>query len=214
VIATSLGGIEALQTILSALPADFPVPILVVQHLQAHYKSQIAEILDYKTPLSVKWAEKREHLQPATVYIAPPDHHMVVIEPGIISLSQGPQEHFVRPSANPLFESAAAIYQNRTLAVVLTGMGSDGVEGVRAIKQNRGCVLVQNRATSRAWSMPSSALKTGGVDFVFSLRTIPYALITLVTVRGATQVFASPRTSRTLNVYPSYTPQLRHNYAS
>jgi two-component system chemotaxis response regulator CheB len=189
----SLGGIEALREVLSALPADFPVPIIIVQHLSPSYKSQLAEILSHRTPLYVKWAESRDRLRAGTVYVAPPDHHVVVTRPGLITLSQAPKVQFARPSANLLFESVATCYRERAIAVILTGAGSDGARGVRAIKRFGGRVLVQDMSTSKAFSMPDAALRTGCVDFALSLRTIAHALVTLVMVKGAAELFSVPR---------------------
>ncbi len=190
VIAASLGGIQALSTVLSALPADFPVPIIIVQHLSPHHESHLAEILQSRTPLAVKWAESRETLQAGTVYVAPPDTHVLVNKPGVLTLSKTARVQYARPSANLLFESVARCYQGRAIAVVLTGAGRDGADGVRAIKQFGGTVLVQNCRTSQAFSMPYAAMKTGCVDFVLSLRVIASALVSLVMVRGAAQFFS------------------------
>jgi two-component system, chemotaxis family, protein-glutamate methylesterase/glutaminase len=189
VMAASLGGIEALTSILSALPAAFPTPILVVQHLSPSYPSELAALLNRRTALTVKWGEHGEHISPGTVYLAPPDHHMLVNSDGILALSRSPHQQFVRPSANPLFESAASSFGKRALAVVLTGLGSDGARGVRAIKEQGGTVLVQNCATSRAFNMPQAALRTGCVDFALSLHTLARALIALVMVKGAASLF-------------------------
>jgi two-component system chemotaxis response regulator CheB len=193
VMAASLGGIQATSQVLSGLPACFPVPIILVQHLLATAESHLAELLDKRTPLSVQWAQSRESLRAGTVYVAPPDRHVLVSKLGLLTLSAGPLEQFVRPSANVLFASAARFYQERALAVVLTGAGSDGARGVQAIKQQGGSVLVQNMKTSRAFSMPSAALKTGCVDFALSLHSIASALVTLCMVKGAAELFALPR---------------------
>lgn len=189
VIASSFGGIAALSEVLSALPANFPVPIIIVQHLQATYKSQLAEILNRRTSLTVKWAEQGEYLCADRVYLAPPDYHVLVKPPGIITLSHSEKVQFVRPSANPLFDSVAAYYGERAIAVVLTGAGSDGASGVQSIKYYGGKVLVQNMRTSQAFGMPEAALRTGCVDFTLSLRIIACALVSLVMVKGASQFF-------------------------
>lgn len=189
VMAASLGGIEALISILSALPATFPVPILVVQHLSPRYPSELAALLNRRTALTVKWGEHREHIVPGTVYLAPPDHHMLVNRNGIISLSQSPQQQFVRPSANPLFESAAKSYGRRAIAVVLTGLGSDGAQGIQAIKEQGGTVFVQDYISSTAFNMPRAALRTGCVDFTLSLHAFSRALIAFVMVKGAATLF-------------------------
>jgi two-component system chemotaxis response regulator CheB len=168
------------------------VPIILVQHLLATAESHLAELLEKRTPLSVQWAKSRESLRAGTVYIAPPDRHVLVSKPGLLTLSAGREEQFVRPSANVLFASAARCYRERALAVVLTGAGSDGARGVQAIKQQGGRVLVQNWKTAKAFSMPSAALQTGCVDFALSLHTMAPALVTLVMVKGAAELFALP----------------------
>ena len=188
-MASSLGGVEALSTVLLALPANFPVPIIIVQHLSPLYKSHLDEILNRHTPLTVKWAMSGEHTQAGTVYLAPPDYHVTVTQPGIITLSQTAKVQFTRPSANPLFESVANCYGKRALAVVLTGAGSDGADGVQAIKRRGGRVLAQNMGTARAFSMPAAALRTGCVDFSLSLHTVASALVSLVMVKGASEFF-------------------------
>ena len=193
VMAASLGGIEALREVLSALPASFPVPIIVVQHLSPNYKSYLVELLQKKSALSIEWARTGTSIAAGHIYIAPPDFHVQVETFGILTLSQTSKVQFTRPSADTLFKSVAACYGERAIAVVLTGMGSDGAGGIRAIKEARGRTFVQNQRTARAFSMPNAALKTGCVDFTLSLRAIAPALIALTMVRGAAQFFTGPR---------------------
>jgi two-component system chemotaxis response regulator CheB len=125
-------------------------------------------------------------LQPATVFIAPPNRHLLVNPDGTLSLSQSELVHFVRPSADLLFELVAASYKERAIAVVLTGTGSDGSMGVRAIKKMGGTVIVQDEKTSEFFGMPDAAIHSGTVDFVLPLDEIPSALTTLV-MRGETE---------------------------
>jgi len=178
-LASSAGGLGALSEVLSALPENFPVPIAVVQHLDPRHRSLMAKILSGRTPLTVKEAEEGDRLSSGRVYIAPPDRHLLV-NLGSISLTQSEMVHFVRPSADLLFESVAASYKDRAIAVVLTGSGSDGKMGVQAIKKMGGTVIAQNEATSEFFGMPGAAIQTGNVDFILPLREIPAALITLV----------------------------------
>jgi two-component system chemotaxis response regulator CheB len=117
------------------------------------------------------------------VYVAPPDRHLLVNPDGTLSLSQSELVHFVRPSADLLFESVAATAKQRAIAVVLTGTGVDGNMGVRAIKKMGGTVIVQNEQTSEFFGMPSAAIQTGCADFILPLDEIPKALLALV-VRG------------------------------
>jgi two-component system chemotaxis response regulator CheB len=182
-MAASAGGLSALGQVLAALPADFPAAIVVVQHLDPRHRSLMADILSRRTSLDVREARENDGLQPATVFIAPPNRHLLVNTDGTLSLSQSELVHFVRPSADLLFESVAASYKDRAIAVVLTGTGSDGNMGVRAIKKMGGTVIAQDEKTSEFFGMPGAAIQTGHVDFILPLAEIPPALVSLV-VKG------------------------------
>jgi len=184
-IAASAGGLSALNKLLAALPADFPAAIAIVQHLDPRHRSLMAEILNRHSALAVKEAQTGDHLSGGTVYIAPPNQHLLVNPDGTLSLTQSELVHFVRPSADLLFESLAASYRDRCVAVVLTGSGSDGSMGVKAIKRMEGTVIAQDEITSEFFSMPCAAISTGCVDFVLPLDEIGPALISLVTAKGS-----------------------------
>jgi two-component system chemotaxis response regulator CheB len=184
-LASSAGGLGALSEVLSALPADFPAPIAVVQHLDPRHRSLMAKILSGRTKLSVKEAEEADRLESGTVYVAPPDKHLLVNYDGTLSLSNSEMVHFVRPSADLLFESVAGSYKDRAIAVVLTGSGSDGAMGVKAIKKMGGTVIAQDEATSEFFGMPGAAIQSGNVDFVLPLKEIASALVTLVMTGAA-----------------------------
>jgi two-component system chemotaxis response regulator CheB len=179
-LAASAGGLTALSRVLAALPADFPAVIVVVQHLDPRHRSLMADILSRRTPLRVKQAEEGEQVGPATVYIAPPNRHLLVNSDGTLSLTQSELVHFLRPSADLLFESVAASYRERAIAVVLTGTGSDGAMGVQAIKKMGGAVIAQDEESAEFFGMPSAAIQSGSVDFVLPLDEIPTVLVTLV----------------------------------
>lgn len=134
-ICASAGGLNALSQVLSGLPADFPVAITVVQHLSSQFPSLLAEILSRRIKVRVKQAESGDLLLPGTVFVAPSDQHLLVNLDSTLSLSHSELVHFVRPSADLLFESAAASFEQQAIAVILTGKGSDGAMGVRAIKK-------------------------------------------------------------------------------
>src|SRR5437773_10632434 len=185
-LAASAGGLNALSHVLAALPADFPATLVVVQHLDPRHRSLLADILSRRTSLRVKEAEEGEQLSPATVYIAPPNRHLLVNPDGTLSLSESELVHFLRPSADLLFESVAASYQDRAVAVVLTGTGSDGAMGVQAIKKMGGTVIVQDEKTSEFSGMPGAAIHTGSVDFDVPLDEIASALVTLI-MKGETR---------------------------
>ncbi|HWP41913.1 MAG TPA: chemotaxis protein CheB [Blastocatellia bacterium] len=183
-LASSAGGLRALTNVLSALPSDFPTPITVVQHLDPHHPSFMAKILARRTKLKVKQAEEGDILERGIVYIAPPDKHLLVNQDGTISLSHSELVHFVRPSADLMFESVAASYKDRAIAVVLTGSGQDGTMGIEAIKKMGGTVIAQDQATSEFFGMPGAAISSGNVDMVLPLSDIAPALVRLVAAPG------------------------------
>ena len=179
-IASSAGGLRAVSLVLNALPPAFSPSIVIVQHLDPRHRSLMAHILSRRTVLPVKEAEEADKLAPGAVYIAPPNKHLLVNPDATLSLSQSELVHFVRPSADLLFESVAGSFRERAIAVVLSGTGSDGSMGVQAIKKMGGTVLAQDEASSEFFGMPHAAIQTGCVDFVLSLAEIPAALVTLV----------------------------------
>ena len=179
-VAASAGGIKAISELLSTLPADFPAAIAIVQHLDPNHPSLLAEILDRRTSLAVKQAEVGEQMRPGTIYIAPPNHHLLIDPDATLSLSQTKLVHFVRPSADLLFESVAASFKERAIAVVLTGTGSDGATGVKAIKQMGGIAIAQDQESSECFGMPGAAIETGAVDWILPLDKIAATLVNLV----------------------------------
>jgi two-component system chemotaxis response regulator CheB len=179
-VAASAGGVTALGQLVSQIRADFPAALVVVQHLDPRHRSLMADILSRRTRLRVTQAKEGDTVTAGTVYIAPPDRHLLVNGDGTLSLSQSELVHFVRPSADLLFESVAGSYRERAIAVVLTGTGGDGSMGVQAIKKMGGTVIVQDEESSEYFGMPSAAIKTGDADFVLPLDEIAHALETLV----------------------------------
>lgn len=180
VIAASAGGLSALSVVLSSLTPDFPVPIVVVQHLDPHSISRIAAILGRRTRLPVKEAAQADELLPGTVYVAPPDFHAEFLGRTIV-LTHTPPVHFARPSADRSFLSAAA--QGRAIAVVLTGAGVDGADGVVAVKAAGGVVIAQDEATASCFGMPHAAIETGAVEYVLPLDQIGPTLTALARTR-------------------------------
>jgi len=179
-IAASAGGLTAQIKVLSTLPAEFPAAIAIVQHISPEHPSFMAEILNRRTDITVKQAKEGDDLTPGTAYIAPPNRHLLVNDDGTLSLSQSKLVHFLRPSADLLFESVAATYKERAIAIVLTGTGSDGAMGVEAIKKMGGTVIVQDVKTAEFSGMPSAAIQTGNVDFILPLDEISRVLVSLV----------------------------------
>ena len=176
--AASAGGLQALTIVLAALPENLPASVVVVQHLDRRHRSLMAEILGRRTALKVKQAAEGDHLTAGISYIAPPDRHLLVNPDRTLSLSQSELVHFVRPSADLLFESVAASFKDRAIAVVLTGTGSDGSMGVKAIKKMGGTVIVQDEKSSEHFGMPGASLNAA--DFVLPLEEIAPAVVTLI----------------------------------
>ena len=172
-----------MSAILAGLPSNFGAALPVVQHLDPRHPSLMADILSRRTHLIVWQASEGQLLRPGNVYIAPPDRHLLVIPNGMLSLTQTELVHFVRPSADLLFESVAASYKERAVAVVLTGTGRDGSMGVVAIKKMGGIVIAQDQVTSEFFGMPAAAIETGCVDYVLPINEIASTLMEL-TGRG------------------------------
>jgi two-component system chemotaxis response regulator CheB len=181
-MAASVGGLNALSVILGDLPADFPGAIAIVMHLSPTHKSVLAEILGSRTQLQVKQAQSGDQLRPGSVFVAPPNHHLSVVQGGCLELSSPEAEkvHHARPSAEPLFASVAEVYRAKAIAVVLTGGDGDGSFGVQIIKDQGGQVIAQDRPTSQDFSMPQTSIQTGDVDFILPLDKIAPKLMELV----------------------------------
>lgn len=179
-IAASAGGVHALTEILGQIPSEFPAAIVVVQHLDPRHRSLMPQIFNRRSNLPVYQAVEGIEVEPGNVYLAPPDRHLLINRDGTVSLTQTELVNFVRPSADLLFESVAAAYGERAIAVVLTGAGKDGSMGVTAIKARGGTVIVQDEGSSEFFGMPSAAIRTGIVDFILALDEIPGALVTLL----------------------------------
>ncbi|MGW6061623.1 chemotaxis protein CheB [Streptomyces sp. NPDC055189] len=179
-VASSAGGIQGLGSILGALSPDLPVPVLVVQHLDPRHRTLLAEVLTRRTELTVKLARHQESVEPGTVYLAPPDRHLLVGPEGILTLSNSKLVHFVRPSADLLFESVAGAYGPRAIACVITGTGMDGAMGVEAVKSRGGTVIAEDPQSAQFAGMPSAAVQTGAVDFVLRIEEIAAAIRGLV----------------------------------
>jgi two-component system chemotaxis response regulator CheB len=191
-IASSAGGLKALSFLFESLSADFPIPIVVVQHLDPRHRSLMASILSRRTTLKVKEAEEGDILVSGMVFLAPPNRHLLVNPDRTLSLTQSELVHFVRPSADLLFESVAASHQDGAIVIVLTGSGTDGSMGLRAVKKMGGTVIVQEPASCEFSGMPDASIQTGHVDFVLPLKDIPSALVTLLS-RGETHEAANGR---------------------
>jgi len=160
-----------LQELVSGLPRDIPAAILVVQHIGVN-RSRLPEMLERSGPLPARHASQGDTLRPGMVYIAPPDHHMIIID-GAAGLTRGPRENWARPAIDPLFRSAADLYGRGVVGVVLTGALNDGTAGLHAVRQRGGIGIVQDPADALCADMPRSALQHAGADFCVPLAEIP-----------------------------------------
>ena len=175
VIGASTGGPQALTYILSHLPGNIPLGFLVIQHMPPAFTASLAEHLSWQCSLKVKEAEDGERIRPGLALIAPGDYHMIVEEGNEekVKLIQTPRVHGVRPSVDVTMKSVAHVYGKRALGIVLTGMGEDGAQGVRAIKERGGETIAEDKSSCVVFGMPKAAIDLGCVDRVIALSQIP-----------------------------------------
>lgn len=174
-IGTSTGGPNALAELIPQFPGTFPVPIVIVQHMPPMFTRQLAERLNGLTPLLVNEAQEGKKLAAGQIWIAPGDYHMNVARREsdvVLTMNQRPPEQGCRPAVDVLFRSVAAAFGPHVLAVVLTGMGTDGSRGAQAIRAAGGEVIVQDEATSVIWGMPGSVVAAGQADRICPLPLI------------------------------------------
>jgi len=179
-IGASTGGPSALQTVVSAMPQNLDAPILISQHMPSGFTKAFAERLDRNCALRVKEAEDGDAIESGTVYVAPGGKNLMVRKKGdraVAILSERSEDDKYVPSVNVLFNSGAAAFADKSLAVVLTGMGNDGAEGVIAIKQAGGQVIAESEKTSIVFGMPREAINTRKVDEVLNLEDIPRGIL-------------------------------------
>lgn len=176
-IASSLGGPKVLESILSQLSADFPLPIVIAQHISEGFAEALVDWLDYKTPLAVRVASEGESLIPGSVLIAPPEYNMQVDSKGNIKLLPYLPKHIYHPSCDMLLSSVAHVYREGAIGVILTGMGQDGVEGMKEIKAAGGVTIAQNEQTSLIYNMPRLVIERGLADFIVATSDISSTLI-------------------------------------
>ncbi|MGA9671101.1 MAG: chemotaxis response regulator protein-glutamate methylesterase [Terracidiphilus sp.] len=174
-VGISTGGPTALGSILPALPASFPLPILIVQHMPPLFTRLLAERLNSRCALDVREAVDGDVVEPGKILLAPGDFHMKVnSNQGKVSvvLDQSSQQNFCRPAVDVLFRSVGEVYGGATLAVVLTGMGQDGLRGVEVLKARGARILAQDEATSVIWGMPGAVVRAGLADQVLPLEAV------------------------------------------
>ncbi len=180
VIGASTGGPPAIRTVLSAFPKDFPTPILVIQHMHEGFTKTFAERLNQICRIEVKEAEDGDVLKDGFAYVAPGGYHLEIKRLGnkiIIKLTKKPPVHALRPCMDVTLESVANIYRENTIAVILTGMGKDGTEGMKLVKQKGGKTIAQDEKTSVIFGMPRSAIESGCVDYVLPIEKISEGIL-------------------------------------
>lgn len=179
-IGVSTGGPNALAELFPTLPGDLPVPIVLVQHMPPFFTKLLAERLTAKSPLDIQEGKDGEKLVPGKAWIAPGDFHMVLEKKAdgvYIKTNQNPQENSCRPAVDPLFRSVVEIYGAKTLSVILTGMGQDGLIGCEHVKEAGGQVIVQDEESSVVWGMPGFVARAGLADEVLPLNQIGQKII-------------------------------------
>jgi len=178
VIGASAGGVMALLELFASLPAGLPAAVGVVLH-RSTSPGELASVLGRRSALPVIEPKGDSSLKPGTIYLAPPDHHLL-LRPGRVSVHRGPKEHCTRPAIDPLFRSAATHYGDRVVGMLLTGAGEDGVSGLIAISQASGVTLAQDPDDAYMPYMPLNALRFDEVAGTFSLHEMPSVISALV----------------------------------
>lgn len=179
-IAASTGGPPALRRLLMDLPNDFPVPVLLVQHIARDFAAGFADWLGGSTVLHVKLGQQDEIARSGTVYVAPDDRHLGIAADGRLVLSNAPPENGFRPSADHLFGSVAKAYGRGMLGVIMTGMGSDGADGLATARRAGAFVIAQDEQSSVVYGMACEAVKRGGVDEIVPLDRIAARILSIV----------------------------------
>lgn len=179
VIGASAGGLQALKTVLSALPPSFPFPIAVVQHIAERSENFMAELLNQASRIAVKEAEDKELLSPRTAYLAPPGYHLLIEPDRSFSLSVDERVNHARPSIDVLFESAAEVFDEALIGIILTGANTDGARGLKIIKEYGGLAIVQNPENAEVPAMPNAALAATAVDYIVDLEQVTPLLLQL-----------------------------------
>lgn len=177
VIGVSSGGMTALKYLFSALPVDFDLSIIVVQHISARSDNQWIKLLNDISNLNIKEADEKEKIKSGNVYIAPSNYHLLIEKEKTFSLTIDERVNFARPSIDVLFESAAEAYKNKLIGVILTGSNNDGTNGIKRIKECGGMAIIQDPETAESSYMPSSAIAAIQPDYILSLEDIAELLI-------------------------------------
>jgi two-component system chemotaxis response regulator CheB len=179
-IGTSAGGLHALSSLLSQLPADYSIPVVVVQHRSKDQRDLLEEVLQHKCRIRIKQADEKEPVQGGTVYIAPPDYHLLIEEDRTFSLSCDERVLYSRPAIDVLFESAAVAYKDQLVGVILTGANGDGAAGIATIKKYGGLTIAQDPREAQFPVMPRASIDTKKVKYIWPLSEIGAFLVNIL----------------------------------
>lgn len=195
-IGTSTGGPNALAELIPAIPGDFPVPVVIVQHMPPVFTRLLAGRLNDKSQLTVQEAKAGQVIKPGEAWIAPGDYHMTVDRLGTtirLALNQDQPENSCRPAVDPMFRSVASAFGPNVLAVVLTGMGYDGVSGSQHIRERGGQVIVQDEASSVVWGMPGQVVAAGFANAIYPLASMAQEIVRRVAQKRSLVPVASAK---------------------
>ena len=182
-VGTSAGGVQALQKLVSGLPSDFPAAVFAVMHIPAWRQSELPEILGRNGALQTSHARHNQVIEPGHLYLAPPDYHLLIEPDHRMTLWHGPKENNFRPAINPLFRSAADVYKERVMGVILSGSLDEGIAGLAWIKRHGGIAIVQDPEEAAFPSMPQNALMHVPVDYTLRNAEISKLLVQLANGR-------------------------------
>ncbi len=177
VIGTSAGGLLALSTLLEKIPSDYAIPIIIVQHRSKEPRDLLEEILQSKCNVKVKQVDEKEKIENGVVYIAPPDYHLLIENDFTFSLSVDEPVRFSRPSIDVLFESAATVYKDKLIGIILTGTNNDGALGIQSIARHNGLTIVQQPKEAKFPAMPLAAMRTKKIKHILTLAEIQTFLL-------------------------------------
>ena len=180
VVGASAGGLYAISYIVEKLPQRYPLPIIVVQHRAKDQKDLLEEVLQSKSRIRIKQADEKESIESNIVYIAPPDYHLLIEKDETFSLSSDVPVHFSRPSINVLFETAAKVFTNTLIGIILTGASSDGAAGIVAVKNHGGLTIAQDPVEAQFPFMPTASIETKEVQHIWILPEIQNFLLKIM----------------------------------
>lgn len=179
VIGVSAGGLNALSLLLEGLPNLYPLPLIITQHRMQDQKELLEKVLQHRSRIVVKQADEKELIAGGKVYIAPPGYHLLIEHDRTFSLSADEYVMYSRPSIDVMFESAAAVFKDKLIGIILTGSNSDGTAGMLAIKKQKGLTIAQNPNDAQFSFMPQAAIDAGAIQLIWTLKEIQEFLLGL-----------------------------------